>query len=224
VAATIIICLFSAHRLWLQAFSKVLSEFQFSAQIKIVAVEADSSLASKIQMAFAVGLAPDLALVAADNLAGDLATVRTLRSEGYRGPVLVIFSRSALPDFEELVELNVQSIVSSSLGLEELQLAISELCKGGSEPIEEQYLKAQKALSARSSVSKLNKREKEIVQLLAHDLTDQQIADKLDLSVRTVSNHLRQIYVKLGVKSRLGAVVTAITEGLIRSHTTASDI
>ena len=52
----------------------------------------------------------------------------------------------------------------------------------------------------------LSEREREIVQRLATGFSDQQIADELFLSMNTVKWYNRQIYSKLGVKSRTQAV------------------
>ena len=50
----------------------------------------------------------------------------------------------------------------------------------------------------------LSGRERQIVMLAAKGLASKDIAERLFLSVRTVSNHLQHAYVKLGVSSRAG--------------------
>jgi DNA-binding CsgD family transcriptional regulator len=45
-------------------------------------------------------------------------------------------------------------------------------------------------------------REAEIARLAASGVTNQQIAERLYLSIRTVHNHLQHVYTKLGVSSR----------------------
>src|SRR5207237_9378959 len=57
-----------------------------------------------------------------------------------------------------------------------------------------------------TSLDLLNEREKEIVKRLSTGLSDQQIADELFLSLNTVKWYNRQIYSKLGVKSRTQAI------------------
>ncbi|HLI50140.1 MAG TPA: response regulator transcription factor, partial [Thermomicrobiaceae bacterium] len=52
----------------------------------------------------------------------------------------------------------------------------------------------------------LSRREVEVLRLVSEGLTDAQVADRLFLSPRTVSQHLRSIYRKLGVSSRTAAV------------------
>jgi predicted ATPase/DNA-binding CsgD family transcriptional regulator len=60
-----------------------------------------------------------------------------------------------------------------------------------------------------SSPDQLNDREKEVLTCLATGLSDQQIADQLFLSLNTVKWYNRQIYSKLGVRSRTQALAYA---------------
>jgi DNA-binding CsgD family transcriptional regulator len=69
--------------------------------------------------------------------------------------------------------------------------------------------------SARIYPAGLSIREVEVLRLVAAGLTDAQIADRLVLSTRTVSTHLRSIYNKLGVNSRSAATRFAVEHHLI---------
>ena len=61
----------------------------------------------------------------------------------------------------------------------------------------------------------LSPREAEVLTLVAEGLTDSQVAERLYLSPRTVGQHLRSIYNKLGASSRTAAVKEAAGRGLI---------
>jgi DNA-binding NarL/FixJ family response regulator len=58
-------------------------------------------------------------------------------------------------------------------------------------------------LPAASGVDGLTAREREIAGLVAAGRTNREIAEQLVLSTRTVDAHLRRIYGKLGVRSRV---------------------
>ena len=61
----------------------------------------------------------------------------------------------------------------------------------------------------------LSEREGEVLSLVAEGLTNPQVAEKLYLSPRTVGQHLRSIYRKLGVSSRAAAVREASKRGVL---------
>jgi DNA-binding NarL/FixJ family response regulator len=67
------------------------------------------------------------------------------------------------------------------------------------------------------SVGVLSGREREVLQLIAEDKTDREIARTLDIRERTVRAHVSKIILKLGVASRVGAAV-AITEHTWRNR------
>lgn len=61
----------------------------------------------------------------------------------------------------------------------------------------------------------LTHREREILQYIVDGLTKQQIADKVFLSFHTVNTHIKNIYNKLHVHSKSGAVTKAFKENII---------
>lgn len=55
---------------------------------------------------------------------------------------------------------------------------------------------------AESILQRLTPRERDVALLAARGLRNRQIAAELGLSVNTISNHLKRVYAKLGVRSR----------------------
>ena len=53
----------------------------------------------------------------------------------------------------------------------------------------------------------LTKREKEVFELLIINYSTKDIAEKLNISEKTVRNHISNVMQKLGVNGRAGAVV-----------------
>lgn len=56
----------------------------------------------------------------------------------------------------------------------------------------------------------MTKREKEVFELLVKNKSTKEIAEELDISEKTVRNHISNAMQKLGVKGRAGAVVELI--------------
>ena len=59
----------------------------------------------------------------------------------------------------------------------------------------------------------LTEREREVFNLLVLNMSTKEIADKLNISEKTVRNHISNTMQKLEVKSRAGAVIELIKLG-----------
>jgi DNA-binding NarL/FixJ family response regulator len=75
--------------------------------------------------------------------------------------------------------------------------------------------RTQPVVAARG-VDVLTPREVDILLLLAQGMSNDEVAQALFLEVSTVKSHLARMLPKLGVKSRLQAVVWAYQNGLVR--------
>lgn len=69
--------------------------------------------------------------------------------------------------------------------------------------------------SERGNVFKLSEREIQIISLVVEGLTNQEIADRLYLSVETVKTYMRRILEKLQVPDRTQAALKAVKHGLV---------
>jgi DNA-binding CsgD family transcriptional regulator len=67
----------------------------------------------------------------------------------------------------------------------------------------------------------LTSREVEVLGLVARGYSNKQIAQRLVITPKTVSNHLQHIYVKIDVSSRASATHFAIRRGLVGSFESA---
>lgn len=62
----------------------------------------------------------------------------------------------------------------------------------------------------------LSRREREVLELVAQGHTNQQVADRLSVSVKTVETHRARVVDKLGLKTRADLVRFALETGLLR--------
>lgn len=96
----------------------------------------------------------------------------------------------------------------------ELEAAAAVFSECGAKGLHSQAIREQRRLGVRipgqtgraSGASGLSRREMEVARLVREGHTNQQIAEKLFISVRTVETHLSHIFTKLGVASRVGVV------------------
>ena len=75
-----------------------------------------------------------------------------------------------------------------------------------------------RAPARRDRPAGLTAREMEVLQLLARGQANKQIAARLSVTPKTVSNHVEHIYSKIGVSSRAAATLYATQHGLMGSY------
>jgi DNA-binding CsgD family transcriptional regulator/tetratricopeptide (TPR) repeat protein len=160
-----------------------------------------------------------LALLAAERFLGELATTshRLDVAATHLSQALALADACSAP-FERSAVLLAQAALRALQGdrpealrlLAEVRTVASRL---GAAPL----LARAAALASRLAIprsSGLSERELEVLRLVAEALTDAQVAERLSLSPRTVGQHLRSIYHKLGVNSRAAATRFAVEHGL----------
>ena len=100
----------------------------------------------------------------------------------------------------------------------EITAAVRQVLRGGAAMdarIARKVLDMFSRLSVPMGEYGLTGREKEILRLMVDGLTAKGIAERLFLSFRTVDTHVKNIYAKLHVHSRSGAVAKAFREHLL---------
>jgi len=202
----------SAHYLWAQACQLLLEAQSFKVSVCIT-----DGGATRMELLHAIIAGPHVIVISLDNIAADLSVVTRVHPLIGSIPLLVLASQYTLPRFDDLVAAKVGGILGSRAGVEDLAALIYALINGHADPLLAQYLLAVRPLyhQADANMVALTAHERELLRLASLDLTDQQIASRLGLSNRTVSNRLGDIYHKLGVNSRTGAVVLALVRGWI---------
>ena len=73
----------------------------------------------------------------------------------------------------------------------------------------------QARLAERASMPTLTSREVEVIQLISQGLRNKEVGAMLGITEGTVQIHVKNIFAKLGVNDRTGAVQVAVRRGLI---------
>jgi two-component system response regulator DevR len=143
-----------------------------------------------------------------------------------RHPHSQVVALTALNDPHEHARAIAAGIVGAlhkSCSIGEIVAAVRRLARGESihppdELIALLRLASQRQAAdsaARAALGRLTAREREILQELARGYSDKEIARKLGVSVNTVAAHMVNLLGKLGVDSRLQAVLLAIKHGAV---------
>jgi DNA-binding NarL/FixJ family response regulator len=166
----------------------------------------------------ATELQPDVIVmdIKMPQLSGVDATKR-IRSAAPKVRVLALTAYDDDPYIFGLLEAGASGYVLKTAESSELIRAIRAVAAGQSalDPAIAPRIIARVAQPAPVAES-LTERELEVLRLAARGLTNKQIGHDLDISDRTVQNHLANIYAKLGVASRTEAVTAALQRGMLR--------
>lgn len=117
----------------------------------------------------------------------------------------------------KLQRKNVNSIISKNSVLTDLNIAIENVIKGElyfSDDIKNALSEKKTNLTKYEEIP-LTVRENEILNLIAKELSSQQIADKLKLSINTIETHRKNLFLKFEVKNVVGLIKKAIQKGMV---------
>ncbi len=139
--------------------------------------------------------------------------------------VALVLSASLEPGrFARAVEAGASGVLHKSTPINEIVDAVRRLRAGEAllspgdvvEMLRLVNRERQEELSVRRAVERLTPREKEVLQALAEGLESREIAERLNVTVETERTHMVNILHKLGVHSRLQALVFAARHGVVQ--------
>jgi DNA-binding NarL/FixJ family response regulator len=135
--------------------------------------------------------------------------------------MILVLSGSLEPErFARAVEAGAAGVLDKATPIKDIIEAIKQLKDGEAllsrpEVIGMLRREGQHKHGALQAIEKLTSREKEILRALAEGLESKQIAQKLNITVHTERTHMVKILNKLGVHSRLQALLFAARHGLV---------
>jgi DNA-binding NarL/FixJ family response regulator len=156
-----------------------------------------------------------------DGFGGDL--IKELRLVNPRAAVLVLTASLDRADIARAVESGAAATFDKTAHLDEIVHAARRVGAGETLlPLDE--LEELRRLATRQrehecmdrqAIQSLTRREREVLEALAEGLDSHAIADRLCISVRTERNHVANILAKLGLHSKLQAVVLALRYDIV---------
>jgi two-component system response regulator NreC len=170
----------------------------------------------------ATELRPDIVImdIAMPNLNGIEAT-RQIKSELPEVEVVVLSMHATRNYVLQVLQAGASAYLLKDSAFEELSTALLAISRGGmylSPAITKMAalanLKGGPSGGIAGQVEHLTKRELQVLQLIAEGKSTKDIAARLELSVKTVETHRKQIMDKLEIRSIAGLTKYCIREGL----------
>lgn len=167
---------------------------------------------------------PDLVLmdIAMPGLNGLDATSRIVR-ESPTTRVILLSMHANEEYFQQALQVGASGYLLKGAELAELELALKTVARGETylTPAVAKYaIKAYRDKSEGPSgpLTRLSMRQREILQLIAEGQTTKDIAQRLNLSVKTVETHRSQLMERLDIHDVPGLVRFAMRVGLIQLY------
>ncbi|MFT8580309.1 MAG: response regulator transcription factor [Schleiferilactobacillus perolens] len=191
--------------------------------IEVVGQAADGAEGVKL----ALELRPDVILmdVVMPNMDGIEATKKILAQ--WKGAKIIILT--SFIDDEKVypaIEAGAASYILKTSTAEEIAQAIRQTARGESvlEPAVTNKMMHRMAHGQEKPLFEdLTNREREVLQLIAQGRSNQEIADELFITLKTVKTHVSNILAKLQVEDRTQAAIYALRHHLVKDDSNGDD-
>lgn len=163
---------------------------------------------------------PDIVLLDLNmpNLGG-LETLKIIKQQKMSCKVIVLTIHNEIEYLIKVLDIGCDGYVLKDSDFETLKKAIFTVYEGDTyiEPALTPLLNSSLAERdiLKEKISYLTKRELEVLKLIASGAFNKEIASALNISERTVKNHVSNIFRKIGVSDRTQAAVFAIKNNII---------
>jgi len=145
--------------------------------------------------------------------------IEDLREANPLFAALVLTASLDRAEHARAIEAGAAGVLHKSADVDEIMHASRRLATGETlispEELAEMLHLAGASRDARASIEQLTPRELQVLKALARGLSNKEIAERLHMSVDTERTHMMNILNKLGVHSRLQALLFAARHGLI---------
>lgn len=154
---------------------------------------------------------------------GGIATAEVIRREFPSIMIVVVSSHVSKAFILNMIEIGAAAYLGKNAHPDEMVETIRTVREKGffygplvMEVIRDNIMGKNAIKPQRGFEVELTSREKEVLQLICTEHTNQEIAEKLFISSRTVEGHRNNVLSKLGCRNTAGLVVYAMQSGLVQ--------
>jgi DNA-binding NarL/FixJ family response regulator len=160
-----------------------------------------------------------------------IEATRRIREEGGESAIIILTGTENEVGLARAVQAGARGFIRKTEPVQDLAQAIRRAFRG--EPLHEisdvesslRRLRTRRAADAdlERRLSRLTPREVQILQAMADGMGSEQIAESLGMSRHTLRTHTQNILTKLGVHSKIEAVVAAIRFAKVRTDSVTAE-
>lgn len=203
------------HRLFRDALINLISDFDESYH---VAIKANNGKDFIDQLQRAVLLPSIVLLDISMPIMDGFKTAEYLKANYPEIKILIITMSETEESLIRMLRLGVRGYIDKAIEPEELKSALSQIVRTGyyySDMMSEGMLANIQNVEQPDFVAELTPRELTFVKYACSDDTYEQIAEKMNLSPKTIDGYRASAFKKFGVKSRVGLALAAIKYGVV---------
>jgi two-component system nitrate/nitrite response regulator NarL len=193
------------------------ARFSVEADFEVVGEASDGLMALELLTT----LSPDVVLLDLHMPSMDgLSVLQAIRQSGNSVKVVLLTASQDKSQFVKALKLGCRGIMNKQILSDNIVECIRRVNSGeswldlGSTTALVQQFESSGVGKPHRDIASLSRREREIVNCVAHGLKNKQIGETLLISVQTVKNHLHNIFDKLRVSDRLELALYALHRGL----------
>jgi RNA polymerase sigma factor (sigma-70 family) len=154
-----------------------------------------------------------------------IETTRNIKKEFPNVRVIGLTMENDINSIKEMLDAGASGYLLKNTGKSELEIALERVADGefylsqsvGNQLAQDMlHLRQRKEMKGQNGLDVLTEREKEILTMIAEEMTNQEIAEKLFISPKTVETHRKNLMKKIGVNNTLGVYKFAVQHKLIK--------
>ena len=194
--------------------------FVFEREPRFEVVAQAGSLAEARQGLEAV----DVAVIDLDLPDGDGSEIiGDLHAASPHAMALILTANAQRDAYARAVEAGAAGVLHKAASVRDIVAAVQRLLAGEAILSAEETIELLRLASrqreqenqTQRAIERITPREREVLQALTNGLSDKEIAERLHVGVGTIRNHLASIFGKLGVQSRLQALLISARRGVV---------
>lgn len=154
-----------------------------------------------------------------------IGVLKAFRNRSFQQKTIILSGLSDPKIVQEMIALGANGFIEKGSASEHIIQAIKTVHRGEqyySDVIKDSLFdlyinesKTDEAIKSSASDEPLTEREVEVLKLITQELSTAEIADKLNITVKTIETHRRNLYKKLKVKNVVGLAIYAVKNNIV---------